>query len=168
MANWSALPTEILHSISLQINNPFDLIHFRSICSSWRSSSLLKFQHMTSLRCPLPLDSGGCGDDCHILSSRVYLLNSPNRDCPRYWLFKLQVKENGEIVLHSLFLRRNSSEYGCLYRSLSLDLLNCQVFELAQEHAACYSEWSEPFECVSKGEERIGFMDLDAKKTTGL
>lgn len=79
-------------------------------------------------------------------------------------MFKLQEKENGEIVLHSLFLRRNSSEYGCLYPSLSLDLLNCQVFELAQEHVACYSEWSEPFECAWKGEERIGYLGLGTKE----
>lgn len=78
-------------------------------------------------------------------------------------LFKLQAKENGEVVLHSLFLRRNSSAYGCLYPSLSLDLLNCQIFELAQEHVACYSEWSELFECVSKCEERIGFMGLSTE-----
>uniref|UniRef100_A0A1J3E9I5 Putative F-box/kelch-repeat protein n=1 Tax=Noccaea caerulescens TaxID=107243 RepID=A0A1J3E9I5_NOCCA len=59
MRKWLDLPPKILHSISRQIDNPFDLIHFRSVCSSWQSSSLLKFRHMTSLRCPLPLDSGG-------------------------------------------------------------------------------------------------------------
>ncbi|AED93248.1 putative F-box/kelch-repeat protein [Arabidopsis thaliana] len=164
MVKWSELPPEILHLISLKIDNPFDLIHFRSVCSFWRSSSLLKFRHMTSLRCPLPLDPGGCGDDCHILSSRVYLLKCPNRDRPQYWMFKLQAKENGEVVLHSLFLRRNSSAYGCLYPSLSIDLLNCQIFELAQEHVACYSEWFELFECISKCEERIGFMGLNREK----
>jgi len=79
-------------------------------------------------------------------------------------MFKLQAKENGEVVLHSLFLRRNSSAYGCLYPSLSIDLLNCQIFELAQEHVACYSEWFELFECISKCEERIGFMGLNREK----
>ncbi|KAG2316720.1 hypothetical protein Bca52824_019842 [Brassica carinata] len=29
MEKWSELPSEILHSISLRIDNPFDLIHFR-------------------------------------------------------------------------------------------------------------------------------------------
>lgn len=56
MEKWSELPSEILHSISLRIDNPFDLIHFRSVCSFWRSSSLLKFRRMASLRCLLPLD----------------------------------------------------------------------------------------------------------------
>lgn len=76
-------------------------------------------------------------------------------------MFKLQEKENGDIVLHSLFLRRNTDEYRCSYPTFSLDLLRCQVFELAQEHVACYSEWSEP--CEGKVERRIGFMSLNAE-----
>ncbi|KAH0923315.1 hypothetical protein HID58_023333 [Brassica napus] len=39
--------------------------------------------------------------------------------------------------------------------------MECQVFELAQEHVACYSEWSEP--CEGKVERRIGFMSLNAE-----
>ncbi|CAH8342440.1 unnamed protein product [Eruca vesicaria subsp. sativa] len=164
MAKWSELPSEILYSISLSMNNPFDLIHFRSVCSFWRSSSLLKFRPKTPLRCPPPLDSGGCGDDCHILRSRIYLVKSSDRNGPpRYWLFKQLDKENGDIVLHNLFMRRNSSGYRCLFPTFSLDLLSCQVFELVQEHIACFSEWSEIFECVWKGEVRIGFMSLKAE-----
>lgn len=145
-----------LHSISLRIDNSFDLIHFRSVCSSWRSSSIL-FRPKTSLRCPLLVYSSGYGDDRYILSRSVYLLKSSDLNGPRYWLFKLQEKENGDIVLHSLFLRRNTDEYRCSYPTFSLDLLRCQVFELAQEHLAC----SEP--CEGKVEGRIGFMSLDAE-----
>lgn len=92
-----------------------------------------------------------------VLESWWYLdkLFNPNR------LFKLQEKENGDIVLHSLFLRRNTDEDRYSYPTFSLDLLRCQVFELAQEHVACYSEWSEP--CEGKVERRIGFMSLDAE-----
>ncbi|CAL9231364.1 unnamed protein product [Arabidopsis halleri] len=145
MVKWSELPPEILHSISLKIDNPFDLIHFRLVFFEIRQGHMF-------LKCNCPRG------DCHILSSRVYLLKSPNRDQITFWRFSMEAKENGEVVLHSLFLRGNSSPYGCLYPSLSLDLLNCQIFELAQEHVACYNEWSELFECISKYEERIGFM----------
>ncbi|WZZ74954.1 hypothetical protein YC2023_086324 [Brassica napus] len=160
MEKWSELPPEILHSISLRIDNPFDLIHFWSVCSSWRSCSLL-FRPKTSLICPLLVYSSGYGDDRYILSRSVYLLKSSDLNGPRYWLFKLQEKENGDIVLHSLFLRRNTDEDRYSYPTFSLDLLRCQVFELAQEHVACYSEWSEP--CEGKVERRIGFMSLDAE-----
>ncbi|CAH8360006.1 unnamed protein product [Eruca vesicaria subsp. sativa] len=164
MGKWSELPSEIIHSISLRIDNLFDLIHFRSVCSFWRSSSLLKVRRMPSLRCPLPLDSGGYGDDCHILRSRVYRVNFSNRDnSPRYWLFKLREKENGDIILHGLFRREHPSVYGWLSPNFTLDLINCQVLELAQDHVACYTSWFEPFESVGKQEGFIGFMSLDAE-----
>ncbi|XP_048637605.1 putative F-box/kelch-repeat protein At5g24040 [Brassica napus] len=105
MEKWSELPPEILHSISLRIDNSFDLIHFRSVCSSWRSSSIL-FRPKTSLRCPLLVYSSGYGDDRYILSRSVYLLKSSDLNGPRYWLFKLQEKENGDIVLHSFVTTR--------------------------------------------------------------
>ncbi|CAN6819511.1 unnamed protein product [Brassica oleracea var. botrytis] len=164
MSGWSELPPDIIHSISLQIDNPFSLIHFRSVCSSWRSFSILKFRPMTPLKCPLPLDSGGCGDDCHILTSRVYLLKSPNSNPrPKYWLFRLQEKGNGEIVLYSLFLRRNSSENKFLYPSLSLNLLDCQILVLAHEHVAYFSEWIEGLDFVMDFVVPIGSMGLDGK-----
>nr|VDD00524.1 unnamed protein product [Brassica oleracea] len=108
MSGWSELPPEIIHMISLRIDNPFDLIHFRSVCSWWRSCSFQTFRPIPSLRCPLPPDAGGCGDDCHILRSRVYLVTSLSHDPPPFWLFKLQEEENGALALQSLLNRRTS------------------------------------------------------------
>ncbi|EOA22319.1 hypothetical protein CARUB_v10002920mg [Capsella rubella] len=164
MRNWSELPLEIIHMISARIDNPFDLIHFRSVCSWWRSSSLPTFRPIPSLRCPLPPDVGGCGDDCHILRSRVYLITSLSSVPHRFWLFKLQEEENGELALQWLFSRITSSTCGGSYPSLSLDLLNSQVIELAQEHVARYTYWSDLFDdegYPSNGEDRIGFVQLD-------
>ncbi|CAN6847517.1 unnamed protein product [Brassica oleracea] len=90
MWDWSEMLPDIIHMISLKIDNPFDLIHFRSVCSWWRASSLPTFRQIPSLRCPLPPDVGGCGDDCHIVRSRVYLVNSFSCDPPQFCLFKLQ------------------------------------------------------------------------------
>ncbi|KAF8117242.1 hypothetical protein N665_0012s0243 [Sinapis alba] len=166
MWSWSEMLPEIIHMISLRIDNPFDLIHFRSVCSWWRSSSVPTFRPIPSLRCPLPPDVRGCGDDCHILRSRVYLLlNSFSCDPPQFCLFKLQEEENGALALQTLFHRTTSSEWGCTYPSLSLDLLNSQVIELAQVHFACYTSWCDLFDDIGspfKAQEDIGFMRLDA------
>ncbi|KAJ4866281.1 putative F-box/kelch-repeat protein [Raphanus sativus] len=159
MENWSELPSEIIYSISLRIDNLFDLIHFRSVCSFWRSSSLLKLRPTTAPKCPLPVDSGAYGDGCHVSSSRVYLVkSSSDHNGPRYWLFKLRETENGDIVLSNFFERSY-----CRYVNppFSLDLLRCQVIELAQEHVACYT-WSDGFQNLFQEEGRIGFMSLDA------
>jgi hypothetical protein len=39
-ADWSNLPKDLLYHISECIDNEIDLIRFRSICSTWRSSSI--------------------------------------------------------------------------------------------------------------------------------
>ncbi|KAF8089983.1 hypothetical protein N665_0493s0038 [Sinapis alba] len=158
MGNWSELPSEILHSISLKSDNLFDLIHFRSVCSFWRSSSLLKLRPMIAPRCPLPVDSGGYGDDCHVSSCRVYLVMSSDHNGPRYWLFKLEDREDGAIFSFHLFQRMCSR---CVDPPFTLDLLRCRVFELAQEHVASYS-YSLGLRLSFKTEGRIGFMSLDA------
>ncbi|CAH8387431.1 unnamed protein product [Eruca vesicaria subsp. sativa] len=165
MSGWAELPPEIIHMISLRIDNPFDLIHFRSVCSWWRSCSLQTLRPIPSLRCPLPPDAGGCGDDCHILRSRVYLLTSLSHDPPRFWLFKLQEEENGALALQSLLNRRTSSHRGVSYPSLSIDLLNSQVIELVQEHVACYTYWCDLYDGPgsSKCEQPVGFMRLDGE-----
>uniref|UniRef100_A0A1J3I6D5 F-box/kelch-repeat protein n=1 Tax=Noccaea caerulescens TaxID=107243 RepID=A0A1J3I6D5_NOCCA len=36
--DWSLLPEELLHAISENLDNCFDVVHARSICSSWRST----------------------------------------------------------------------------------------------------------------------------------
>ncbi|KAG2301787.1 hypothetical protein Bca52824_030438 [Brassica carinata] len=155
MWDWSKMLPEIIHMISLRIDNPFDLIHFRSVCSWWRAFSLPTFRPIPSLRCPLPPDVGGCGDDCHIVRSRVYLINSFSCDPPQFCLFKLQEKENGDLAQQTFFCRTTSSEWGRSY----------PIMELAQEHFACYTCWSDLFDSGSpfNGEEQIGFMRLDAE-----
>lgn len=45
--------------------------------------------------------------------------------------------------------------------SKSFTLLNCQIFVLAQEHVACFSEWIVGFESVLNFVEPIGSMGLD-------
>ncbi|KAL6532404.1 hypothetical protein OROGR_014374 [Orobanche gracilis] len=38
MADWSALPQELLHLISLFLTTSIDFLHFRSVCTTWRAS----------------------------------------------------------------------------------------------------------------------------------
>ncbi|XP_010550540.1 PREDICTED: putative F-box/kelch-repeat protein At5g24040 [Tarenaya hassleriana] len=160
MGDWSELPQELLHLIAQRIDNCFDLIHFRSVCSTWRSHTPPRIRDVSLLQCPLPPDEGGFGDDCHMSKRRVYLLKWPSGDRHRYCLLKLREEENGELVPQNLFEMRCSNEYKMEYPRVSFDLLNCQVTELECEHMACYTEWFEPFECQFKAEEKVGFIRL--------
>ncbi|CAH8349941.1 unnamed protein product [Eruca vesicaria subsp. sativa] len=38
MPDWSLLPEELIHFISLNHDNCFDVVHARSVCTSWRST----------------------------------------------------------------------------------------------------------------------------------
>ncbi|KAK9287025.1 hypothetical protein L1049_015433 [Liquidambar formosana] len=38
MAKWSQLPKELLELIAQRLKTTFDILRFRSVCSSWRSS----------------------------------------------------------------------------------------------------------------------------------
>ncbi|CAA7032993.1 unnamed protein product [Microthlaspi erraticum] len=38
MPDWSLLPEDLLHIISTHLENCFDVVHARSVCSSWRSA----------------------------------------------------------------------------------------------------------------------------------
>ncbi|CAH8337194.1 unnamed protein product [Eruca vesicaria subsp. sativa] len=38
MTDWSLLPEDLLHVISMHLDNSFQLVHARSVCRSWRST----------------------------------------------------------------------------------------------------------------------------------
>lgn len=62
-------------------------------------------------------------------------------------------------------LRHSSKSFvpkRCVNPPFSLDLLGCQVFELAQEHVAFHRIWSDRLKTLFEKEEYIGFMSLDA------
>lgn len=51
--DWSKLPTELLNLISQRIYDEVDLIRFRSVCSTWRSSSIPNHHHILPFKFPL-------------------------------------------------------------------------------------------------------------------
>ena len=51
--DWSKLPMELLNLISQRIDDEIDLIRFRSTCSTWRSSSVLKLLQILPSKFPL-------------------------------------------------------------------------------------------------------------------
>ena len=80
MADWSELPKDLLNLISQRLQSPFYLLSFRSVCSSWRSSSShLPFSHSITLN---PTFS---------LSHRSLLLLTPPSTVPNHrpWLIKI-------------------------------------------------------------------------------
>ncbi|XP_065867191.1 F-box protein SKIP23 isoform X2 [Euphorbia lathyris] len=137
MAEWSLLPKDLLEQISNYFDTSIDLLRFRSVCTSWRSSVSPK------PRCPsgsfriLPNDGISCASFGFYLTKRtIFLIRLPDyhhqtsSDC---WLVKIEEESpNRKHLLNPLSRYRFNS----LPRSFPrpLDLLNFRVFELGQEY----------------------------------
>ncbi|XP_013637583.1 PREDICTED: F-box/kelch-repeat protein At1g64840-like isoform X1 [Brassica oleracea var. oleracea] len=64
MPDWSLLPEELLHFISQNVENCFDGVHARSVCTSWRSnipfpSCLLRTSYSLPTFAQFPLENKG-------------------------------------------------------------------------------------------------------------
>nr|GEV28777.1 F-box protein SKIP23-like [Tanacetum cinerariifolium] len=136
MADWSHLPLELLDLISKHLNFDTDLIKFRSVCTSWRSS-------ITPLTSRFPiLPNTGISDTTwgFYLSKRtIFRITRPDPDQEndQPWLIKVQ-KDNPSKT--HLLNPLTSHEFQTLLPNWprSLDLLNFRVLELGQEYALQY------------------------------
>ncbi|KVH88005.1 F-box domain, cyclin-like protein [Cynara cardunculus var. scolymus] len=137
MADWSQLPRELLDLISKHLISETDLLRFRSVCTSWRSS----IQPFTS-RFPI-LPNAGISDTTwgFYLSKRtIFRVGLPDRDSqqtPSPWLIKVE-RDNPQKT--HLMNPLTGYEFIPLLPNFprSLDLLNFRVMELGQEYALQY------------------------------
>ncbi|KAK9064483.1 hypothetical protein SSX86_015865 [Deinandra increscens subsp. villosa] len=137
MADWSQLPRELLDLISHHLNSETDLLRFRSVCTSWRSST-----HPFPSRFPI-LPNAGISDTTwgFYLSKRtIFRLALPDPDPQKPhlpWLIK--VERDNPLKTH-LMNPLTGSEFIPLLPSFpkSLDLLNFRVTELGNEYALQY------------------------------
>ncbi|CAN7136851.1 unnamed protein product [Brassica rapa subsp. narinosa] len=76
MPDWSLLPEELLHFISQNVENCFDGVHGRSVCTSWRSNipfpSCLRDESEHLMELPSPLQ---CSVKVNIPGNDPALLN---------------------------------------------------------------------------------------------
>lgn len=97
MVDWSTLPKDLLDLISKSLESSFDLIQFRSVCSSWRSAAEPKSPLPTHHLPILPDNGGSLFPDSAVgfrLSQRSILLIKPHEPCIESdsfgWLIKVE------------------------------------------------------------------------------
>ncbi|KAI3717403.1 hypothetical protein L1987_68993 [Smallanthus sonchifolius] len=134
MADWSQLPRELLDVISTHLPSETDLLRFRSVCTTWRSSI-----HPLSSRFPI-LPNTGISDTTwgFYLSKRTIFrigLSDPNPHSP--WLIKVE-RDNPQKT--HLMNPLTGSEFIPISPNFpkTLNLLNFRVSELGQEYALQY------------------------------
>ncbi|KAL8539239.1 hypothetical protein ACS0TY_001025 [Phlomoides rotata] len=98
---WANLPTEILESIGQCLDTEIDVLRFRAVCKSWRSSTtpLEKFR-CVNIKLPYPFQpwSNAHVDAYFTLEERiVYRIEHPDNSCPpNFWLLKVERLSNGK------------------------------------------------------------------------
>ncbi|MBA0603801.1 hypothetical protein Gorai_006831 [Gossypium raimondii] len=137
MADWTQLPKELLELISKRLGTHYDVIRFRSVCSTWRSAVTAhnRCRNRFAPRFPLlPISSQ------FSLSKRsVFLLGSPttstqtNASSPSSWVIKIEEDPmNGRVQLLNPLSR---SRFDSLPDNFPkpLNLLDFRVLELGEE-----------------------------------
>ncbi|ESQ50811.1 hypothetical protein EUTSA_v10022716mg [Eutrema salsugineum] len=135
MADWATLPKDLLDLISKSLESSFDLVQFRSVCSSWRSAA-------EPVLDPLDTSPPGSSPIRKRLSAASILLIKPHE--PRSseadligWLVKVEEDLNGgpHKVLDPLCDKRHSLPE---HFPRALDMSKFKVRELGREFKLHY------------------------------
>ncbi|KAF9620852.1 hypothetical protein IFM89_015093 [Coptis chinensis] len=134
---WSQLPQDLLDQITKKIPSTIDLVRFRSVCSTWRSSityPIHTFPNKIPIR-PSNFDSG-----LFHLSKRLILhVSSPSNQQNEGWIIKLEQDDSN---LSHLLNPLSESKIQPLPETFPkhFDILNLRVFELCQEYVLRYAD----------------------------
>ncbi|KMT01314.1 hypothetical protein BVRB_9g213300 [Beta vulgaris subsp. vulgaris] len=131
-ADWSELPSELLELIFNLTNTSLETRHFRSVCSSWRSSVPAKQPTTHFLSPPIKLFNS---EETHNLDLRLVkqsiFLVSLSSDPDSCWVIKTEENKTGVLRLLSPFSKRNFIKH---LNCNALDLTNVDVFEIGCEY----------------------------------
>ncbi|KAL3722761.1 hypothetical protein ACJRO7_035032 [Eucalyptus globulus] len=164
MADWSQMPEDLLRRIARRLGTQFDVLRFRSVCSSWRSSLAPSPNPLRRGRIPI-IPHEGYPDDCtqlYLLPKRTIFLVGVPRSCD-------QTEDDlGGMNLLNPF---TSWQIGPLPDGFPrvLDLMNLRVLELGHERVLLdsdglrYGVYNEVWES-----EKVVFLCLDNENDFAL
>jgi hypothetical protein len=143
-ADWSELPKDLLYLISQRIDNEIDLIRFRSICSTWRSSTIPYHDHILQFKVPIAKYKKSYF--CY-LSNRSHFLIKPSPQqqqkktlVHRPWLMRISKNSTGKTkLLHPQLLPPFH------FHSTDLDFIKLSVLHLGTDFFV-----DEPLRCDYK------------------
>lgn len=138
MAEWSKLPNDILLLIAKRLETRIDLLHFRSVCTSWRSSVPPRKPHWLKI----PIYDTQVADHFCLSERTIYLIESrenPDQTTPPdCWFIKIREDKFGrKHPLHPLtnFKITRSTAFRKVYLSCS----KFQVHEWSTEYVLQYT-----------------------------
>ncbi|XP_030535806.1 putative F-box protein At5g60060 [Rhodamnia argentea] len=142
---WSDLPPEVLSMIGKRLDTGMDVLRFRSVCSSFRSS--IPPPHRNAPRFPIRVPHSLISS-VFLCESTICVLETPDEASdsgapspPRSrWLVKVQESNLGDVQLLSLFSQMRIT---CLPRNFPkvIDSLEFGIVEICREYRLEYSTW---------------------------
>ncbi|XP_065618308.1 F-box protein SKIP23 [Quercus suber] len=137
MAEWSKLPNDILLLIAKRLETRIDLLRFRSVCTSWRSS--VPPQKPRWLK--IPTYDTQVADHFYLSESAIYLVQSrenPDQTTPPdCWFIMIRKDKFGSKHLpHQL---TNSKITSTAFRKVYLNCSKLQVHEWITEYVLQYT-----------------------------
>ncbi|XP_062165311.1 putative F-box protein At1g65770 isoform X1 [Alnus glutinosa] len=145
--DWSDLPTELLPAIVKSLDTRIDVLRFRSVCSSWRSSVPpfhansprfpLKFPNPSTLTGPPPLPI----PPAFLCQSSLYYIQplnpSTSSSSNKWWLMKVEESDSGKLHLVDPLLTTGLIRYS-VHTPKTLNLLNFRMVEFAKAYMLRY------------------------------
>ncbi|XVF68003.1 hypothetical protein PTKIN_Ptkin10aG0167700 [Pterospermum kingtungense] len=98
MADWTQLPSDLLHLISKRLHSPFDVVRLRYVCSTWRSAVTSHERHcLAPSLSVIPANDGSWSNSpgyFTLLKRRVLLIGSSKTNIQTEpstsWIIKIQ------------------------------------------------------------------------------
>ncbi|KAK8567932.1 hypothetical protein V6N13_105877 [Hibiscus sabdariffa] len=143
MADWSQLPPELVVLIAKRLEAGFDVLRFRSVCSSWRSSVPPRLDpHLLPIYLPYSRRlSSYHHRRIHITRNTFYLIrlsHGNKAQAPACWFVKIRDRTDGvKMQLLDPFSDYNPKPLPENFPKV-LDLSNVQVLELGHEYIGQY------------------------------
>ncbi|XP_010034705.2 putative F-box protein At5g60060 [Eucalyptus grandis] len=135
---WSDLPPEILSMIGDRLHTRMDVLRFRGVCSSFRSS-IPRPGHDAS-RFPFRIPTNTPRSALFLRASTVYAVETPDGTASSgraRWLLKLEESEPGRMRILSLFSRQRIAYLPHEFPEV-LDSLQFRIVEICREYTLEY------------------------------
>ncbi|AES70101.2 putative F-box domain-containing protein [Medicago truncatula] len=158
--DWSQLAKELLQLISERLDSELYRLRFRSVCSSWRSSSSPNY-HQNHL--PLKLPEFSNIENNYLIKHNMFLIKSPTNSIP--WLIRVGPKLNGKTHLWDpRDIYYTLPFYLQIHLNLALDLNKLSIIDLGHVfyiHDSGPGSYVYPRKVIGVGEQPLAIVTCE-------
>ncbi|KAF3502665.1 hypothetical protein F2Q69_00040410 [Brassica cretica] len=162
MADWSLLPKDLLELISGRSQTCFEIVHFRSVCSSWRSAiPRPSYRLGLGLNSLLPVfNHKPWFKQCILKRIAVFLFRFQTPFGTDYLLIGVSEGESGEQVLMCPF-----HDGSWRYKDVTtLNTLSSQIIFMGFSYNVFFSFFRPSRSRTERYTKRVAFLPLDGKE----